>query len=112
MNEDTRLLRAASEPEYARLRELLPAFGCDPDEVLLAEFFPDDPLSHLGIVVKPDGQVFRFDLNYSTPDSREDFRTASIINWRDVTETWPDESLARSVRESLETLHGDRGAPD
>ena len=71
----TQLLREDDDPLWTWLRELLRVRGLDPDQIALADFFPDDTDREVGTVVTPEGCVYELEMVYG----KGDLRTAQAV---------------------------------
>jgi len=101
----TRLLRTSDDPLFARLRHLLPEWGIDIQQDVLADLFPDDADQEFGVVVTTDRRVFTFVLHYGRKgDLKAQAASAVLADWTEISTRWESSPYAQNVRDAVELI--------
>jgi hypothetical protein len=105
---ETRQFRSSKGGWWPKVRELLHERGVDPARSALALWFPDNPDQYTAFVVTWDGRVFEFDYDYFD----RPLNGGSIINWRDLTGTWPRRDEREHIWKAMALLPAESEAID
>lgn len=79
----TRTMRRSSW--WRSFRDELAARGIDPDTVTLVDAFDDEPNIDVGLIFSADQRLVAWRRRYFENDPAAD----EMLEWQDVTETWP-----------------------
>ena len=97
IQELTTILRESEDALVKGVRSCLKKKGLEPNNIIVAEWFPDDVDFEYGIVVDSKNQVFQFGYDYHDKNASE----GEFSEWLDITNNWKEIPLCQSVEIAL-----------
>ena len=97
ITKQTKILRNSNESMVSGIRRCIEEKGIKPNEIIVAEWFPDDTSFEFGIIVTGDNKVYQFGYDYmNKPEGN-----GCLDEWVNLTNTWKNMPHSKCIALAL-----------